>query len=117
LVTNATFVVSNPGDGHSTRGAPIANVEDDLVISEREHSKTGLPPSFESTHPVGIQLHQQKATTIDENSGVRVLLLKEPAVLHHDVQVFPLHFGLPFSQGEAASPRERIPPRFPGDEQ
>jgi hypothetical protein len=88
--------VLDPGDRRSTFGAPIANVEDDLVILKGLYSVTSLALIFEPMRLVRIQLHQQKAATIDENSGVRVFLLEETPILHHHVQVLPLHVGLSF---------------------
>jgi len=88
--------ILDPGHRRSTFGAPITHVEDDLIVPKGLYSVTRLVLSFEPTHPVRIQLHQQKAAPIDENSGVRVLLLKEAPILHHYVQVLPLHVGLSF---------------------
>jgi hypothetical protein len=72
------------------------HVEDDFVLPKGLYPVTSLALSFESRHQVRVQLHQQKAATIDENSGVRVLLLEEAPVLHHYMQVLPLHVGLSF---------------------
>jgi len=108
-----------PGDRSGTLGTPITHVEDDLVIPKGLYSVTSIALTFESTHSVRIQLHQQKAATIDENSSVRVLLLEEAPILHHHVQVLPLHVGLLFPYLECTplrALRERIPPRFVGDE-
>jgi hypothetical protein len=106
--------VLDPGDRRGTFGAPIAHVEDDLVLPKGLYSVTSLALTFESMRLVRIQLHQQKAATIDENSGVRVLLLEETPILHHHVQVFPLYVGLSFPYAPLC---EIIPPCFVGDEQ
>jgi hypothetical protein len=95
-VPHLVDLVLYPGDRRGTFGTPIANVEDDLVLPKGLYSVTSLSLTLESTRPVRIQLHQQKAATIEENSGIQVLLLEEAPVLHHHVQVLPLHVALSF---------------------
>src|SRR2546423_13912768 len=73
------------------------HIENNLALTEGQRSVAGRAFPLELARARGIKFDQQKASMIKEDRNVWVFLLKEPPVLHYNVQSLLVHGCAVFS--------------------
>src|SRR3977135_548903 len=70
-----------------TRGARGRLFENDRRVGGRHDAEARLVALAQRARPFRIELHEQKTAAVMEHRNVGMMLLKEAAVLHYDVQL------------------------------
>lgn len=83
-------------------------VEGDKTIDNWNHAVTGLAFRIQRTCAFRIDLHEQEPPTIVQDRHVRIVLLKEPSILHYRMQLLSCQRLLSSCHQGAASRRSGI---------
>ena len=108
LEAGAGYFVDQAPDRSYRRGPSrrrLMRVENNLVLAEGPHSITSRTFSTEAARLAGIKVDQQKAPSIEYDGDLGVLLLKEPTVLHDNMQALLFHGCAVFFDFDVTAPR------------